>query len=218
MADYYEVLGVPRGATAPEVRRAYLRLARERHPDRFADHVEKERAQEFFKDLTTAFNTLSNERARQEYDAALARPRAVSPEELAREALAHGARLLEERDFDGAAEQLRAAVHYAPDDARAHALLGRALARRPQGAREATQSLEKATQLAPQNPAFFAELAVLLQAQGLKIRARRAAEAALRLAPQSPEIRKIVAELGAAADQDGSARDGGLGGLLRRKP
>ena len=44
MADYYEILGVATAATAAEVRKAYAQLARERHPDRFTDPAEKERA------------------------------------------------------------------------------------------------------------------------------------------------------------------------------
>ena len=69
MADYYAILGVPRTATAAEIRQAYARSAREQHPDRFADPAQKEQAQEFFKDITAAFNTLSNEKSRREYDA-----------------------------------------------------------------------------------------------------------------------------------------------------
>ena len=42
MADYYEVLGVPKSATAGDIRAAYVRLAKERHPDRFRDPVEKQ--------------------------------------------------------------------------------------------------------------------------------------------------------------------------------
>ena len=41
MASYYEILGIPRTATSAEVRQAYARLARERHPDRFTDPAEK---------------------------------------------------------------------------------------------------------------------------------------------------------------------------------
>ena len=70
---------MPRTATASEVRSAYAKLARERHPDRFADPVEKAKAEEFFKDLTTAFNTLANDKSRREYDASLDRPQVAPP-------------------------------------------------------------------------------------------------------------------------------------------
>ena len=86
MGDYYQILGVSRTAGASEIRQAYLRLARERHPDRFTDPAEKERAQAFFRDLTTAFNTLQNQNTRREYDAESERPRPVGPEEIAKDA------------------------------------------------------------------------------------------------------------------------------------
>ena len=54
MVNYYELLGVGQSATAAEVRQAYLRLAREKHPDLFADPSEKARAQTFFQDLSAA--------------------------------------------------------------------------------------------------------------------------------------------------------------------
>ena len=62
MSDYYELLGVSMQATAAEIRQAYARLARERHPDRFPDPEAKRRAQTDLQDLTTAFNTLLNPR------------------------------------------------------------------------------------------------------------------------------------------------------------
>lgn len=219
MPDYYEILAIPRTATAAEVRKAYARLAKERHPDRFTDPVEKERASEFFKDLTAAYNTLGNDRNRQAYDAEIERPRAVGPEEIANGAYETGLQLFESRDYHGAVEHLRTAVHHMPREARYHAALARALARNPNWVREAIQHLESAAQLAPRTAGYHAELARLFHAQGLKLRARKALETAYQLGPKDPEVLRVAAEVGMDDEgDDGPGEGGGLRRLLRRKP
>lgn len=64
MADHYEVLGVGRDASADDIKKAYRRLARQLHPDvnPGADAAER------FKDVTHAYDVLSDARQRQEYD------------------------------------------------------------------------------------------------------------------------------------------------------
>ena len=80
MVDYYRLLGVGRRARArPRSARPTCSLAKERHPDRFTDPTEKEKAQSFFQDLTTAFNTLFNENRRREYDEERERQKPTSP-------------------------------------------------------------------------------------------------------------------------------------------
>jgi curved DNA-binding protein CbpA len=194
MVDYYEILGVGKSASAAEIRQAYVKLARERHPDRFTDPAEKDKAQTFFKDLTTAFNTLFNENSRREYDQSLERPKPTSPEEIARDA---HERALALADQGGSPDEiltlLRAAVHHQPNEGRYHGALGRFLAKRTTYAREAIQSLERAIQLSPQTAAFHADLALLFHRQGLKLRAQKAAEQALRLAPRDPQVLKVAA-------------------------
>ena len=215
-ASYYEILGVPRTATVSEVRSAYAKLARERHPDRFSDPVEKARAEEFFKDLTTAFNTLTSEKNRREYDGSLDHPRAAPPQEIAQSAYARGLQMLEAKKYHDAVELLRTAVSLFPDDARYQAALGKALAHNPNWVREGMQAIEKAVQLAPRVPAFQVDLAELLLAQGLKLRARKAAEAALRLAPTDERALRVLDEVGPSEPEPPPA-GGGLRGLLRRK-
>jgi curved DNA-binding protein CbpA len=194
MADFYEILGIAKGATAAEVRQAYVRLAKERHPDRFPDPVEKDKAQSFFQDLTTAFNTLSNERSRREYDEERERKKPVNPVEMAQVAYDRAFALIEEGgSADEALTFLRAAVHHQPNEARYHAAVGRFLAKRTTFTREAIQSFERAIQLSPQTAGFHADLALLLLKQGMKLRAQKAAEQALRLSPRDPQVLKIVA-------------------------
>src|SRR5512136_1177618 len=101
MADFYELLGVKRDADSAAIRQAYLRLARDQHPDRFTDSAEKARAQEQFKQITSAFNTLTNAQSRREYDAELERPRPTSPAEMAQVAFARGMERIEARDLEG---------------------------------------------------------------------------------------------------------------------
>jgi curved DNA-binding protein CbpA len=217
MANYYEILGVSPTASAAELRQAYVRLAKERHPDRFPDPAEREKAQTFFKELTAAFNTLGNERGRREYDETLAHPKATVPVEIAKEAFAKAMAYYEKHNYHDAVELLRTAVHNAPEDARYHAALGVVLAKNPHWVREAIQSAEKATQLAPTNAAYYVELAELLLGQGLKLRARHPAETAARLAPGDPRVQRLIAELGLGHDGE-PPPEGGLRGLLRRKP
>ncbi len=215
-ASYYEILGVARTVSAAEIRSAYAKLARERHPDRFSDKVEKARAEEFFKDLTTAFNTLSNEKNRRDYDESLDRPRPAGPQEIAQNAFVRAVQMFEAKQYHEAVELLRTAVHLFPEDARYQAALGKALARNPHWVHEGVQALEKAVQLAPRVAAFQSDLAELLLAKGLKIRARKVAEAALRLDPGDERARRVLDETGPSEPEPPSA-GGGLRGLLRRK-
>jgi len=196
MADYYQLLGISPQASVAEVRQAYARLAREKHPDRFRDEDQKKRAQSEFQDITTAFNALANPRSRQEYDQSRDKPVPRTAEEIATDAYERSQAALEAGQVDEAVTLLRTAVHHAPGQLAYQLALGRTLARLPQAAREAVQVLERVAQVAPQNAAALAELATVLARQGLKLRAQKTLEAALRLAPRDARLAKLALELG----------------------
>ncbi len=65
--DYYKALGVAKDASSADIKKAYRKLARELHPDKNPDNAEAEAK---FKDVSEAYDVLSDESKRKEYDEA----------------------------------------------------------------------------------------------------------------------------------------------------
>jgi curved DNA-binding protein CbpA len=233
MTDYYAILGVPRNATSPEIRNAYLKLVRDTHPDKVKDPEARKRAEDAFKNVTAAYDTLSKERARREYSARLpnaeepkSAPRAdppkvqgapLPPREAKRtsapatpdpasvaiptsgriefDALGQGIEAFKKQDFHTAVQLLNFAVSNNDANPKAHAMLSLALAKNPNWVRDAIQHMETATKLEPRNASYLAELALMLNAQGLKLRAKRALENAVALNADHPDVARAMKEI-----------------------
>ena len=65
MKDYYEILGLTKGASKDEIKKAYRKLALKYHPDRNAGDSESEKR---FKEISEAYAVLSDDQKKQQYD------------------------------------------------------------------------------------------------------------------------------------------------------
>lgn len=63
MRDPYEVLGVPRGASDDEIKKAYRKLSRKYHPDANINNPDKASAEERFKEVQQAYRQIQDEKS-----------------------------------------------------------------------------------------------------------------------------------------------------------
>lgn len=68
--DYYEVLGLKKGASAEEIKKAYRKLALKWHPDKWSQSTDEEKktAEANFKEVAEAYDVLSDDNKRARYD------------------------------------------------------------------------------------------------------------------------------------------------------
>ena len=67
MIDPYRVLGVQRGASDEEIKKAYRSLSRKYHPDANINNPNKAQAEERFKEIQAAYNQIMDERQNGSY-------------------------------------------------------------------------------------------------------------------------------------------------------
>ena len=234
MIDHYAILGVSRNATPIEIRDAYLKLARDTHPDKVKDPAARKEAENVFKNVTAAYDTLSKDRSRRDYTSKLPGgveenksapwkppmvqapqpspapsrgPVAWKPaqeqtaERTAVDTLGQGIEAYQKNDFHTAVQLLNIAVSQNGDSAKAHGMLALALGKNPNWVRDALQHMETAAKLDPKNVSYQAEMALLLHSQGLKLRAKRALEAAIALSPDHPDVARALKEIPLPASQ-----------------
>ncbi|KAK1939538.1 protein with DnaJ domain, DNJ1/SIS1 family [Babesia divergens] len=66
--DYYAILGVNRGCSEAELKKAYRKLAMQWHPDKHPDPSSKQKAEEMFKNVSEAYDVLSDPEKKKIYD------------------------------------------------------------------------------------------------------------------------------------------------------
>jgi len=201
----YQLLEVTPQSELETIKRSYIALAKEYHPDRFfrpelADL--QETANTIFMRINQAYTTLHDPAARAEYDREalqMATPgaRLKVPSEdsrLAREQFTKGLALLNSGDIWSGIESLRWAVNLAPENPRYHTWLGVALMRTKKRLHEAEDHCKAAIALDNNNAQYHLHLGQVYKTGHLFEKAKLQFETALRLDPKNPGALKELRE------------------------
>lgn len=194
MEDFYKILGVSKTANSGEIRKAYLKLARDNHPDRFKDPAEREEADRRFQLITEAYNQLREEKSRAQYDKTLDKKVRTPDEEAS--LFYKNAKLQEEaKDWSTALKYYYEAMRIKPNELEYMLAAANILSMDKSKQRQAAQLYERAMESHPDAPEPHLALGALYARSGMQVRAKRVYENALKKLPNHPELKKRLAEL-----------------------
>ncbi len=205
---YYEILGLDPQGSADEVRAAFRRLAKERHPDTY-DPSGRAAAEREFQAITEAYNVLADPERRARYDqglASLSRPNPANPRDVARALVAKAVGLMKLGEHAQAGELLSQAVAHDPQNARARHLYGLFLAQYGGRLDEGLRHLDQATKLDPINIRLLLDASRLFAMARMFARAMRYAQSAAELSPGDPAVELWLRQLHETAARGEGAR------------
>lgn len=195
--DFYAVLGVEETAAPEEIRKAYLKLAKKLHPDRFPNDPEKRaEAQAEFSKVTRAHDVLSDAKQRDEYNALRTLAKTRSGQAV-------------EASAGGTATATATATEQKTDNketwAQKHCDRANDLLRRKKFA-DAETAIKEAIRLNPNSAIFHSTLAEIHLARGWKTLATTAVQQALKLDPKSHEAKQVELKLKAGQAKTGDPK------------
>lgn len=202
--EYYAILGVAKTARPDEIKKAYLQLARENHPDRVRDPALKAEADRKFQLITEAYNHLRDETLRREYDRTLDR-KVRTPEEEARLFFKNGELQEQSREYGNALKYYYEAMRLQPEKLEYILAAGRILSMDKGKQRQAAEFYEQAMARHPEAPEPPLALGDLYTRSGMHLRAKRVFETALKQFPHHPDLKRKLAEA-VAAEKKSAAR------------
>ncbi len=209
--DHYQILGVDKTITPAELKKVYFRLAKRYHPDR---HLEPDMAdmknvlETLFTKVHQAYETLSNDFKRNEYDRIQVQGTVKSPEvvkarneKLEKRAAAAkqfetGMTAFRAGNYWGAEESFKWACQFDPENSKYFHYRGLSLSHVPRRSHEAEEHLRKAIELDPEVSSYHLEMGNLYLKGGLKTRALQYFNQALEFDPTSEAARKGIQAVG----------------------
>ena len=165
--NYYRILGVNKSATKVEIRKAYLILAKQYHPDKFTDKKKAIEMQEKFTQIVKAYKILMEDNKRSEYDKTLQSasykdkventPRTVQ----AKVAFKNGITFYRKGDFWRAERYFKSAVSLSEDMPLYKSYLGLSLAHQRKKRDEAIKYCKEAVNEELYNARFHVNLGIV---------------------------------------------------------
>lgn len=200
----YDILEISPSAGQEEVRSAFRRLARERHPDLMSPSLRKDAETEFQK-ITEAYNTLIDPERRARYDKSIesiGRGTPVNPKDVAKALLAKAAETQRSGDMPRAAEYYQQSLAHDSQNPRAHHLYGLLLAHHAGRLADGLRHLEQAIRLDGMNVKVLLDASKLFAKARMFARSRRLAETAAELSYGDPAVEVWMQQLKSLTDQE----------------
>lgn len=216
-SDYYRVLGIDRSAGEAEIRRAYYSLAKRFHPDKFRRAGFEgllEDVERMFAATTAAYNTLTDEKSRAEYEEESAkrgqggRSSESNLAAQARESYMRARKHIEAEEYFDAATLLESACGMDGGKPEYWLALGSVQEKNPKWRRKAEASYEKVIEIDPTSADGYLHLARLYRAGGLSKRSTEMYKKVLEWDPDNEEAR-------AAASGRSLSEGAGVKGRIR---
>jgi len=193
---FYEILQISPSAGQDEVRAAFRRLARERHPDLLSRDLRRGAEAEFQK-ITEAYNTLIDPDKRARYDKNLesADREILNPKDLARALLAKAAECQRAGDSNRAADFYRQSLAHDSNNPRTHHLFGLFLAQNLGRLADGLRHIEQSIRLDGMNVRVILDASKLFAKARMLARAQRLAQTAAELSPGDPAVENWMLQL-----------------------
>lgn len=203
--DFYAILGVSRDAASQEIKKRFLDLARERHPDRFKGE-EKAKAEIAFQAITEAFNALMDPSKRRQLDYSLNRPassnQSYESNDVVRVYLNRGIRAFKEGKWLEAATNFDRAIQTDPKNVQAWHHLALTCVKEERWLSKGQEAIERTLELEPQNPTYLKLAGKIFAMSGMVPRAKQYYNEALKVGGPDATVKKALDELGGGPAPD----------------
>src|SRR3972149_4551141 len=196
---HFDILGVSQSANSDEIKRAYFKLAKEYHPDKYHNSIQDARtvASEIFTLINTAYNTLSDEKNRRIYEESLKTGKRLDVTQDAANIMSaelqfqKGKIALTRKDYKGAKDAFEWALKLNPDEGEYKAYLGWTLfnlsPKDRDEMRRAKEIIQEALSSNPNQDRAYYFLGVIYRVEGKLDDAENSFKKAIKRNPNIPE-------------------------------